>query len=65
MRDALECVGEEAVDGDAGVDASVAEDLTDDGGDDGTGEGGGVGVAAQPTGRRLRLKDPTGRVDPT
>ena len=46
MRDALECVGEEAVDGEAGVDASVAEDLTDDGGDDGTGEGGGVGESS-------------------
>ena len=42
MSDALECVGEEAGDGEVGVDAFVADDRTGDGGDDGAGEGGGV-----------------------
>ena len=42
MTDALECVGEEAGDGEVGVDAFVAEDRTGDGGDDGAGEGGGL-----------------------
>jgi len=42
MRDALECVGEEAGDGEVGVDAFVDEDRTGDGGGDGAGEGGGV-----------------------